>query len=167
MGGFSPTHFEKKCAVRQKLDHLFPPRFGKQKNNWATKKPLLLSIESWLVNRDPYIGLWNNPLYNWVEFHPLYNPNQPGGPFFMAQLNCHRPKTFSWWLLKSHLPERWTPWLSHLFISRRCRCNGHVLTVQIREVVAGWTFATQQKLASNGYLAAHVVIGFKTCEKVG
>ena len=25
------------------------------------KKKLLLSIESWLFNRDPYIGLWNNP----------------------------------------------------------------------------------------------------------
>ena len=24
---------------------------------WATKKPVLLSIESWLVNRDPYNGL--------------------------------------------------------------------------------------------------------------
>ena len=25
------------------------------------KNPALLSIESWLVNRDPYNGLWNNP----------------------------------------------------------------------------------------------------------
>ncbi len=25
--------------------------------NWATKKTLLLSIESWMVNRDPYNGL--------------------------------------------------------------------------------------------------------------
>ena len=33
---------------------------------WATKKKhLLLSIESWLVNRDPYNGLLQSP-YNWV-----------------------------------------------------------------------------------------------------
>ena len=29
------------------------------------KTPFLLSIESWLVNRDPYIGLLKSP-YNWV-----------------------------------------------------------------------------------------------------
>ena len=29
--------------------------------NVSYKKKLLLSIESWLVYRDPYIGLWKNP----------------------------------------------------------------------------------------------------------
>ena len=47
---------------------------------WATKKTLLLSIESWLVNRDPYNGLLKS-LYNWVGFHPIYNPTNQG-PFF-------------------------------------------------------------------------------------
>ena len=37
------------------------------------KNPALLSIESWLVNRDPYNGLLQS-LYNWVGFHSLYNP---------------------------------------------------------------------------------------------
>ena len=32
---------------------------------WATEKTLLLSIESWLVYRDPYIGLVKSP-YNLV-----------------------------------------------------------------------------------------------------
>ena len=28
------------------------------------------------------MGLWNNPYRNGVVMHPLYNPNQPRGPFF-------------------------------------------------------------------------------------
>ena len=32
-----------------------------QKTGEQRKKNLLLSIESWLFNRDPYIDLWNNP----------------------------------------------------------------------------------------------------------
>ena len=43
------------------------------------KNLALLSIESWLVNRDPYNGLLYS-LYNWVGFHPLNNQ-----VFFMAQ----------------------------------------------------------------------------------
>ena len=40
------------------------------------EKNNLLSIESWLVNRDPYnVSVFNNPLYNWVVFHPLYTLN--------------------------------------------------------------------------------------------
>ena len=40
----------------------------------------------WLVNRDPYIGLWNNPhIYNWVRFHPLYHINNQG---FLSLLTC-------------------------------------------------------------------------------
>ena len=31
----------------------------------------------WLVNRDPYNGLWKS-LYNWVGFHPIYNLNNQG-----------------------------------------------------------------------------------------
>ena len=32
------------------------------RNMWATKKNgRILSIESWLFNRDPYRGFWNNP----------------------------------------------------------------------------------------------------------
>ena len=27
-------------------------------------------MKYWLVNRDPYNGLWNNPLY---KYNPLYN----------------------------------------------------------------------------------------------
>ena len=49
------------------------------------KKPLLLSIESWLVDRDPYIGLLKPP-YNWVVIHPLYNLNNQG-PFFHCSCN--------------------------------------------------------------------------------
>ena len=44
----------------------------------------------WLVNRDPYNGLWNNPyisLYTWAGCHPLYNPTNQG-PFFHC--SCER-----------------------------------------------------------------------------
>ena len=44
------------------------------------KNSLLLSIESWLVYRDPYVSLLKSP-YNWVVCHPLYNLNNQG-PFF-------------------------------------------------------------------------------------
>ena len=53
-------------------------------SNWATKKTLLLSIESWLVNRDPYHRL-SKSLYDWVRFHPLYNPTNQG-PFFLGSI---------------------------------------------------------------------------------
>ena len=47
------------------------------------KKKLLLSMKSWLVNRDPYSGLLES-LYNWVGFHPLYQiTNQV---FFLAHM---------------------------------------------------------------------------------
>ena len=52
-----------------------------RKTEWATKKTLLLSMKSWLVNRDPYNGLLKKSLYNWVVHHPLYNPTNQG-PFF-------------------------------------------------------------------------------------
>ncbi len=42
------------------------------------KNPTLLSIESWMVNRDPYFMVYYNALYNWVGFHPLYNPTNQG-----------------------------------------------------------------------------------------
>ena len=35
-------------------------------------KPALLSIESWLLNRDPCNGLWNN---RHVAYPPLYTLN--------------------------------------------------------------------------------------------
>ena len=50
------------------------------------KKKLLLSIEPWLVNRDPYSGLWNNPCITGVVFHPLYNPTNQG-PIFRAYIS--------------------------------------------------------------------------------
>ena len=34
------------------------------------KKPALLFMKSWLVNRDPYFMVYS--LNNWVVFHPLY-----------------------------------------------------------------------------------------------
>ena len=52
-------------------DIIHPNR--KQHVSHEKKKNILLSIESWLVYRDPYNGFWNNPyIYNWVGFHPLY-----------------------------------------------------------------------------------------------
>ena len=33
---------------------------------------------NWLVDRDPYNGLLLYSLYNWVVFHPLYNPTNRG-----------------------------------------------------------------------------------------
>ena len=47
---------------------------------------LLLSIEPWLVNRDPYLVMvYNNPHIDWVVYFRT-NPKQPpGAPFFIAQ----------------------------------------------------------------------------------
>ena len=53
---------------------------------WATKKALLLSMKYWLVHRDPYFMVcWTTP-YNWVGFHPLYNPTNPF--FFVVAHVC-------------------------------------------------------------------------------
>ena len=38
----------------------------------AATKPLADIPSYWLVYRDPYFGLWNNPHINWVVFYPLY-----------------------------------------------------------------------------------------------
>ena len=61
--------------------------------NWATKKKASYFRLYWLDSRDPYnIMVYFNPyiyIYNWVGFHPLYNPtNRNQGPFF-------------WWLESS------------------------------------------------------------------
>ena len=40
---------------------VFPVPLGLSYSIWATKKPLLLSIESWLVYRDPYFMAYYNP----------------------------------------------------------------------------------------------------------
>ena len=40
-------------------------------------KPCWHSIESWLLNRDPYNGWLQSP-YNWVVFHPLYTTINQG-----------------------------------------------------------------------------------------
>ena len=56
------------------------------------KNPTLLSIESWLVNRDPYFMAYEIvPIFNWVVFHPLYiYPKQQNGALFsLLNLNCH------------------------------------------------------------------------------
>ena len=47
------------------------------------KKSLLLSIESWLFNRDPYNGLLQSPR-NWVGSHPL---NTLNNQVFVSLLN--------------------------------------------------------------------------------
>ena len=41
------------------------------------KKQLLLSIESWLVHRDPYNGLCNNPYKTGHDLIPNKSPKQP------------------------------------------------------------------------------------------
>ena len=51
------------------------------KNIWATKKTVLLSIKSWLVNREPYIGLLRS-FDNWLVFQSPVQPNQPFGALF-------------------------------------------------------------------------------------
>ena len=54
---------------------------------WATKKPLLLSIESWLVNDGPYFMFYEIiPDYNWVGFHPLRKTQPTRLVFFIAHL---------------------------------------------------------------------------------
>ena len=49
------------------------------------KNSYVLSIESWLVYRDPYIGLLKSPYFNWLIKIPYIQPKQPGS-FFIAQV---------------------------------------------------------------------------------
>ena len=61
---------------------------------WATiKNPALLSIESWLVYRDPYIGRNKIPI-SLGGFHPLYNLNNQ--VFFIAHLTFRRRVGIPW-----------------------------------------------------------------------
>ncbi len=48
------------------------------------KDPLTFHESSWLVNRNPYIGLWNNPYITGARMSsPIYPKKQPlGCPFF-------------------------------------------------------------------------------------
>ena len=45
-------------------------------------------------DRDPYNGL-SQSLYNWVVFHPLYNPTNQG---FFSLLRCHKTKALTLFL---------------------------------------------------------------------
>ena len=62
-----------------------PPR--KQAAFEPRKKPLLLSIESWLVNDGPYFMFYEIiPDYNWVGFHPLRKTQPTRLVFFHCSL---------------------------------------------------------------------------------
>ena len=50
------------------------------------RPPRILSIESWLFNRDHYMFFVHNPDIA-VVFHRLRNPKQPRGPFFIAHVS--------------------------------------------------------------------------------
>ena len=69
------------------------------------KQPALLSIESWLVYRDPSIGLLKSS-YNWVGFHPQNQPKQAGALFSLLKWNWSllRP----WDLSKQHHCQRFS-----------------------------------------------------------
>ena len=71
------------------------------------KKNLVLSIESWLVNRDPYNGLWNNPYITGQYIIPFIT--QPTKVFFIAQLQKDWPKEVS--------ERRYLPWTSWWFFT--------------------------------------------------
>ena len=71
-------------------------------------------MKSWLVNRDPYNGLFKSP-YNWVVFHPLYTTNNQG--FFRGSYDLspnHQPATRR--LLHDDAPNlcKITKFLAHL-----------------------------------------------------
>ena len=64
------------------------------------EKKILLSIESWLFNRDPYIGLFQSHLINWVVCHPLYISllnvvKQLPSPRYMAAENSRPASSFT------------------------------------------------------------------------
>ena len=82
---------------------------------WETseprKNPALLSIESWLV-KNGILNSWffTIPTYNWVGFHPLYNPSLPNTLWVGFWTHKHLlrrplggPNTYSqgiWWILE-------------------------------------------------------------------
>ena len=51
-------------------------------NQLSRKKTLLLSIESWLVNRDPYFMVYYNPHITGARISSPTNPLNNQGPFF-------------------------------------------------------------------------------------
>ena len=77
-----PWHFIKYCLVCRDPHTTQPTRVlfiaHPSQNQAANKTNLLLPIESWLFNRDPYNCLWQS-LYNWIVFHPFYNPTNQRG----------------------------------------------------------------------------------------
>ena len=82
---------------------------------WTTKKTRgpLLSIESWLFNRDPYNGLWNHPHLT-VQYNLLYTLNNQGPIFSLL--------TWVWGSCSYHLYS----W----------HCMKHASTGNIQETVA-------------------------------
>ena len=73
------------------------------KHSWnicAMKKTLLLSMKSWMVNRDPYNGLWNNPyITGW--YNPLYNPTNQ--VFFHCSYGAHSGFSMTIWIVYCYL----------------------------------------------------------------
>ena len=49
------------------------------------KNPPTFYYTGWLIGI--LIMVYYNPPYNWVVFHPLYNPGPTKGPFLIAQVN--------------------------------------------------------------------------------
>ena len=85
------------------------------KHTWSSSMPSrkMSSIEQretnpydilyWLVYKDPYIGLWNNPHISWgIIFHPLYL-SQPTSVKW-THLQLHPAKLT--WNLENHLFEK-------------------------------------------------------------
>lgn len=55
------------------------------------KKTTFLCMKSWLDNRDPYVGLWNNP-YITRSYNPQNNPTNQVLPFFSWLIYQQDPK---------------------------------------------------------------------------
>ena len=64
-------------------------RFGSKKKHVSYEKnPVLLSIESWLFNRDPYNGLFDNPYIIGFVWSPTTTPTNQGF-FFIAHVDSY------------------------------------------------------------------------------
>ena len=68
-------HVDLACFFKKGLDGFIVASCHEKFLSHEKKKTALLSIESWLVNRDPYFMVYEIiPEYSWVVFHPPYVP---------------------------------------------------------------------------------------------
>jgi len=105
-GRWSHLEHGRRRTWRVDLENEISPPWNKPKK-WH-------AIESWLFNRDPYNGLWNNPHITEYYFIPFKKLNQPGALFHGREGSLAR---CSLMMINPYLYSgKWlVGWMFHLF----------------------------------------------------